>query len=177
MHREWENLGEKELDKRGRVKPTGRPQETHTVASVKELCRAYTTEAVEALVQIMDDDSAQPRARVSAAEALLNRGWGKPVQQVSSEHQETIRILIGDGTQAALGPWAQQPTDDDGRIIDVTPQQDRPTVRIPAPARQKKPDEAEGPQGTDTDTDTADGAAGGTGATSAGIDGAGGQES
>jgi Family of unknown function (DUF5681) len=57
--------------------PGGRPK---VVAEVKELARAHTGEAIETLVSIMSSPKAAPAARVSAANALLDRGYGKPPQ-------------------------------------------------------------------------------------------------
>jgi hypothetical protein len=47
---------------------------------VKELARAHTSQAIETLVSIMTNHKAAPAARVSAANALLDRGYGKPPQ-------------------------------------------------------------------------------------------------
>jgi len=52
------------------------------MAEVKKLARSYTSKAIETLASIMEDAEATPAARVSAADSILNRGWGKPVQQV-----------------------------------------------------------------------------------------------
>ena len=57
--------------------PGGRPK---VVAEVRELARAHTGEAVQTLVSIMTDPKSAPGARVSAANALLDRGYGKPPQ-------------------------------------------------------------------------------------------------
>lgn len=59
--------------------PAGRRKED---ASVKELARAYTKPAIEALVKALKAKS--ERTRVAAAEALLDRGWGRPAQEVMS---------------------------------------------------------------------------------------------
>jgi hypothetical protein len=48
---------------------------------VQELARAHTKEAVLALVQALDD----PRHAVSAAVALLDRGWGRPTQHIAGD--------------------------------------------------------------------------------------------
>jgi hypothetical protein len=55
--------------------PGGRPRE---VADIKELCRKFSRKAVDALVECLE--SSQERTRVAAAEALLDRGYGRPVQ-------------------------------------------------------------------------------------------------
>src|SRR5215212_6057941 len=62
--------------------PGGRPK---VVAEIKELARAHTGEAVETLVSIMKNLKAAPAARVSAANALLDRGYGRPPQHISGE--------------------------------------------------------------------------------------------
>ncbi len=50
---------------------------------VRTLARKHTEAAVTALAEIIDDASASPAARVSAANALLDRGWGRAPQHVS----------------------------------------------------------------------------------------------
>jgi len=62
--------------------PGGRPK---AVAKVQELARAHTSDAVQTLVSIMTNTKAAPAARVSAAKALLDRGYGKPPQQITGE--------------------------------------------------------------------------------------------
>ena len=53
--------------------PGGRPKDEHRVA---ELARSYTVEAIDTLVELMRD-SKDERLRGTAAQALLDRGWGK----------------------------------------------------------------------------------------------------
>ena len=62
--------------------PGGRPK---VIAEVKELARAHTGEAIKTLVSIMTNHKAAPAARVSAANALLDRGYGKPLQHITGE--------------------------------------------------------------------------------------------
>lgn len=57
--------------------PGGRPKE---VAEVRDLAREHTTQAIGTLVAIMNDKTEPGRARAAAAETILNRGWGKPMQ-------------------------------------------------------------------------------------------------
>jgi len=49
--------------------------------------RDYTAKALQALVGTLDDPAATPAAKVSAAIALLDRGWGKP-----TEHHEHVNL-------------------------------------------------------------------------------------
>jgi hypothetical protein len=62
--------------------PGGRPK---VVAEVKELARVHTGQAIETLVSIMTNPKSAPAARVSAANALLDRGYGKPPQHITGE--------------------------------------------------------------------------------------------
>ena len=57
--------------------PAGRPKVDE---SVRDLARFHTKDAVETLAQICGNRKASDSARVQAATALLDRGWGKPVQ-------------------------------------------------------------------------------------------------
>jgi hypothetical protein len=59
--------------------PGGRPKE---LKHVQELARQYTNEAIETLADIMRNSNEPARARAAAAEALLDRGWGKARQQL-----------------------------------------------------------------------------------------------
>lgn len=57
--------------------PGGRPR---VVEAVRDIARESTELAVETLRQICADPAAPHAARVSAASALLDRGWGRPMQ-------------------------------------------------------------------------------------------------
>lgn len=52
------------------------------VGEVKKLARQWAPQAIETLATIMQDSGATPSARVAAATTLLDRGFGKPLQQV-----------------------------------------------------------------------------------------------
>ena len=73
--------------------PGGRPK---VVAEVKELARAHTLEAIETLVSIMSNPKAAPAARVSAANALLDRGYGKPPQHITGEGGPSFVVRLPD---------------------------------------------------------------------------------
>ena len=53
--------------------PGGRPA---VVKNIQELARAHTADAIAALVAALKE----PRERVAAATALLDRGYGRPEQ-------------------------------------------------------------------------------------------------
>lgn len=75
--------------------PGGRPA---GLREVQELARHRTAEAVETLTEVMTDPATPPAARVSAAVALLDRGWGKPVQAIEAEAGGPVLLLWGDGS-------------------------------------------------------------------------------
>ena len=59
----------------------GRPKDEHKVA---QLTRSYTLKAIETLVEIMRSGKSE-RIRGAAAQALLDRGWGKPKQEITTD--------------------------------------------------------------------------------------------
>jgi hypothetical protein len=69
--------------KKGRSgNPGGRPK---ALRDVEELARLETPAAIQTLATIHKDPDANPSARVTAATALLDRGWGKPRQAITGE--------------------------------------------------------------------------------------------
>jgi hypothetical protein len=71
--------------------PSGRSKDTHTIS---QLAKAYTEEAIDKLAEIMRTGKTE-QAQVRAAEALLDRGWGKAPQHVGgSEGGEPINVII-----------------------------------------------------------------------------------
>lgn len=59
--------------------PSGRPKNSR---DIQALARTYTAEALQAL----RDALANPKERVPAAIALLDRGYGKPGQTIDINH-------------------------------------------------------------------------------------------
>lgn len=92
-------------DNSSRWKPgeTGNPHGRPTLASV--LARRHTDAAIERLVKALDE----PRHAVAAAVALLDRGWGKPKEQVE---QTNLNIDAGgiDGPELprTLDEWLER---------------------------------------------------------------------
>jgi hypothetical protein len=58
--------------------PGGRPR---IVLAVRDQAQQHGEEAIEVLAGIMRDTEAPPAARISAASEILNRGYGRPVDQ------------------------------------------------------------------------------------------------
>ena len=56
-----------------------------TPTDIKSLARTHTKSALATLAHIMRQKKAPAAARVAAAQALLDRGWGKPAQVVTGD--------------------------------------------------------------------------------------------
>jgi hypothetical protein len=67
--------------------PGGRPR---VLADVQALARSLTTEAISTLAEIANNPEAPAAARVAAANAILDRGWGR-AQASLTIHQEAER--------------------------------------------------------------------------------------
>lgn len=61
--------------------PYGRPKSD---MNLKELAKQYTEDAIRILFEITQNKKAPHSARVHAACALLDRGWGKPTQSIET---------------------------------------------------------------------------------------------
>jgi len=70
--------------------PGGRPRDEQKVA---ELARSYTKEAIDTLVDLMRNGKDE-RVRGTAAQALLDRGWGKPKLEVVSDEAGYVQALM-----------------------------------------------------------------------------------
>jgi hypothetical protein len=60
--------------------PSGRPK---VVGYVQEMAREQTVTAIKTLVAIMKNEEQPAAARVAAANAILDRGYGKPTAEVN----------------------------------------------------------------------------------------------
>ncbi len=60
------------------------------------MARSYTREAIETLAELMRSGN-EERVRDMAAQALLDRGWGKPkvevIADVASSYVEALRLV------------------------------------------------------------------------------------
>jgi hypothetical protein len=54
-------------------------------AQIKALARKHSRAAIKTLAAIMNQADGPATARVSAAQALLDRGWGKAAQPIAGE--------------------------------------------------------------------------------------------
>jgi hypothetical protein len=70
--------------------PGGRPK---ALRQVEELAREQTMDALKTLETIHKNTKAPPAARVAAANALLDRGWGKARQALEMGGVEGYPIM------------------------------------------------------------------------------------
>ncbi len=90
--------------------PSGRPK---AVVKLQDLARENTKEALDTLIEIMKDPKQPAAARVTAADKVLDRGYGKATQFVDTTHREVsdeerhariIEILTEAETARASNP-------------------------------------------------------------------------
>lgn len=67
----------------------GRPKCPQSRKEFRDLCRAQTPIAMQALMEIAQNPKQSPSARVSAANVLIENGWDKPKQRMRVD--STIR--------------------------------------------------------------------------------------
>ena len=64
-----------------------------TLTCIRSLARSHTKTAITVLVRVMRSEDATPAARVSAANAILDRGWGKATQPLEGGHDGTLKLI------------------------------------------------------------------------------------
>jgi len=67
---------------------------TKATADIRSLARAQTALAIRTLTGVCGSKAAPAAARVSAAQALLDRGWGKAAQPHTGEDDKDIQVTI-----------------------------------------------------------------------------------
>jgi hypothetical protein len=60
---------------------------------IKSLARSHTRTAINVLVGIMRSKDATAAARVSAANAILDRGWGKAAQSLQNGDDGALELI------------------------------------------------------------------------------------
>ena len=102
--------------------PGGRPK---VIGDLQEQARQWAPEALDALREIAASRDAPPSARVSAAVALLDRGYGKPAQSIDAKvsnepsmaqlHLQALKELAERAKEQKAAREAEE------KMIDVTP--------------------------------------------------------
>lgn len=78
--------------------------------TLTDLAREHTPKAVQALVDVLENDGASDAAKVSAATAILDRGWGRPKQDLGIE-------IKSDEASASLLEQARRRAKEGGVIL------------------------------------------------------------
>ena|SRR5579871_4797305 len=76
------------------------------ITEIRSLARSHTRTALNVLVAVMRNTKATPPARVAAANAILDRGWGKPTQSLAND--ELARVLTTWAEAMLLGSRLEQ---------------------------------------------------------------------
>jgi len=84
--------------------PSGRPKVLLADGrSLSDIAKQHTEAAVQALVDVLTDGESEA-ARVSAANSLLDRGWGRPKQDIGVEvSDDLVEIIAERRAQVAAG--------------------------------------------------------------------------
>jgi hypothetical protein len=64
-----------------------------TITEIRSLARGHTRTALNVLVGVMRNKDATPAARVSAANAILDRGWGKATQPLQNGDDGALELI------------------------------------------------------------------------------------
>ena len=64
------------------------------LTEIRSLARSHTDAAIRVLAGIMNEPDAPHAARVSAASAILDRGWGKPAQAIVGGDEDDSPVGI-----------------------------------------------------------------------------------
>ena len=70
-----------------------KPSVAKTLVEIRSLARSHTRTAIRVLVGIMRCKDATPAARVSAANAILDRGWGKATQPLENGGDGALELI------------------------------------------------------------------------------------
>ena len=72
-----------------------------TSTDIRSLARLHTGKAIQTLAGIMNQVKAPAAARVAAAQAILDRGWGKPTQTIEAKISNVDPATLTDAELAA----------------------------------------------------------------------------
>ena len=64
-----------------------------TLTEIRSLARSHTRTALNVLVGVMRSKDATAAARVSAANAILDRGWGKAPQAIENGENGVLELV------------------------------------------------------------------------------------
>ena len=71
--------------------PSGRPK---TDPELEALLKTYCADAISTLYKIATNPKSQDRARVMAANSILDRGLGKPIQRIAGKDGAPVVVHV-----------------------------------------------------------------------------------
>ena len=102
------------------------------------LARTHTRTMVAVLVGIARSNAAPFGARIAAATALLDRGWGRPTTMLAAENGTPVAFHITEIINDIVDPPFY---DDDGNVIAPSPQERAPALSAPEPEFESEPED------------------------------------
>ena len=66
---------------------------TKTITEIRSMARSHTRTALNVLVGVMRNTKAPPPARIAAANAILDRGWGKATQPLENGDDGALELI------------------------------------------------------------------------------------
>jgi hypothetical protein len=64
-----------------------------TINEIRSLARSHSRTAINVLVGVMRSKDATHAARVSAANSILDRGWGKAAQALQTSDDGALQLI------------------------------------------------------------------------------------
>lgn len=86
----------------GRPKGSNNKSTVSQKATISELAREYAPDALRTLASVMKDDGQTGSARVAAANALLDRAYGRP-KEIPADPEDAAPMAITINTAAPIG--------------------------------------------------------------------------
>ena len=69
------------------------PAMPKSLTEIRSLARSHTRTALNVLVAVMRNTKATPPARIAAANAILDRGWGKATQAIENGDDGALELI------------------------------------------------------------------------------------
>ena len=69
------------------------PAMVRSVTEIRSMARSHTKTALNVLVAVMRNTKATPPARIAAANAILDRGWGKAAQAIENGDDGALQVI------------------------------------------------------------------------------------
>jgi hypothetical protein len=74
------------------------------ITELRVLARKHTRTAVATLLGLMTSDKVAPPYRISAANSLMDRGWGRPAQMLAAEDGSALGLRITEIVNTIVDP-------------------------------------------------------------------------